>query len=335
MKQSKLLLTRMGGAIAAALVASCGGGGGGDGIAFTPPPPVTPPPPGNPGPTSTAVTIFSVPKPGDYASVGASISASGGNLDTYPSASTRFGAVSASDAEQAHIRYSGSGYYEIQMPGQAWDRLVHYKGITNPTADNNYFQPSGVPVNAGFLGINNAAKWSGYTYSEMGIWGSSAASRLGAIAFGIGTPAGGVPTTGSATFDGKVQGTSDIMQADNLYGGFAPMGVDGTVKLSFDFGSGTLAGEMSLFGPDGMNPFKLGTFAFKETVFAVGSTTYSGKFETNAAGENLFLGRFTGPNAQETIGAWAVPFLFTKGGEYTPADGQPHQAFGAWIAKKP
>jgi hypothetical protein len=45
-------------------------------------------------------------------------------------------------------------------------------------------------------------------------------------------------------------------------------------------------------------------------------------------GPNFFLGQFTGPNAQETIGAWALPFIYSD-------DGQVHQAMGAWIAKKP
>jgi hypothetical protein len=281
------------------------------------------------------VTIFPNPAPGTYASVGASIAASGGNLDTYSSADARFGTVSSADADQAHIRYSNKGYYEIQMPAQAWDQLVHYKGLSNPTADNNYFQPSGVAMNAGYLITSSSAKWDDYIYSEMGFWASSAAGRTGAVAFGIPTPSGAVPTTGSATFTGKAAGTADIMQPDNLYGGYAPLAVDGTVTLNFNFGTGSLAGGMELYGPDGMSPFKIGSFAFKETVYSAGSTTYSGKFATAAAGDNFFLGRFTGPNGQETIGAWALPFVFTSGGEFVPADGKTHQAFGAWIAKQP
>jgi hypothetical protein len=125
------------------------------------------------------------------------------------------------------------------------------------------------------------------------------------------------------------------MQADNLYGGYYPLPVDGFVTLNFNFANGTLAGAMDLYGPDGMNPFKIGTYAFKDTVYSAGSTTYSGKFETGSAGDNFFLGRFTGPAGQETIGAWALPFVFTNGGEFVPADGDTHQAFGAWIAKRP
>lgn len=336
MKRSGLLLSGAAWALAALMLSACGGGGGGGGSrpGLVPAPPATPAPPPAPGPTASTVTIFPDPSPGEYASVGASIAAPGGNLDTHASADTRFGAVSNAAADQAQIRYSGNGYYEIRMPAAEWDRLVHYGGLGNPTADNNYFQPSGVPTNHGYLVVGNAAKSGGYTYSELGGWGSSAASRFGAMAFGIPTPAGGVPTSGSASFDGKVQGNADVMQLDGLYGGFVPLALDGTVTLNFDFGSGALAGEMSLYGRDGMNPFKIGTFAFRETVFSAGSTSYSGRFETGIAGDNFFLGRFTGPGAQETIGAWAVPFVFTSGGESVKADGQPHQAFGAWIARR-
>jgi hypothetical protein len=82
---------------------------------------------------------------------------------------------------------------------------------------------------------------------------------------------------------------------------------------------------MTLYLTGAMQPFNLGTYAFENTVFSAGSTTYSGKFDTGAAGQNYFFGEFTGPNAEETIGAWAMPFNYS---------GDHHQAFGGWIAKQ-
>ena len=324
-------------AAAATCLAACGGSGsGGPGFASSPPPGpgAPPPPPPPPPPAAAAVTIFPNPTPGEYASVGASIAGPGGNLDTFSSGDARYGDVSSAPADQPRIRYSAAGYYEIQMPGQAWDRLQHYSGLSDPTEDNNYFEPASAGMNYGYLVVGNAAKWRGYAYSELGGWGSAAAGRYGYMAFGDPTPAGAVPTTGSASFEGLVIGSADVLQPDFLYGGYVPLYVDGSVTLAFDFAGGTLDGAMSLYGQDGMNPFLIGEFAFRDTVFSVGSTTYSGAFETAAAGDNFFLGRFTGPNAEETIGAWAVPFQFTNGGEYAPADGQVHQAFGAWIARQ-
>ncbi|MEO7240009.1 MAG: hypothetical protein ABIW16_01285, partial [Sphingomicrobium sp.] len=165
------------------------------------------------------------------------------------------------------------------------------------------------------------ASKDGYSYSELGAWGSAASGRLGYVAFGSATPAGGVPVTGSASYQGIVAGSSDVMTPDNLLGGFVPSAVSGTVALTFDFAGGTLDGSMTV----ALDSTKLGTFAFTDTVFSAGATAYSGTFDTTVAGQNFFLGQFTGPYAEETIGAWALPFLF--GG-----DGKTHQAFGAWIA---
>ena len=324
-RQSYLLI-----AAASLALGACGGGGGGAGVNSTPPPPPSPPPP--PPPTS-AVTIFPSPSPAEYATVGASISGPGGNLDEYPGGNSQFGDVSTADADQAHIRYTSGGYYEIKMQSADWDRLVPYKGLVNPPADNNYFQPQSVAMNFGYLVTRNS-RLDGYSYSELGSWGSDAAARWGYVAFGDASPAGGVPITGLATFAGVVAGSADIMSPDYLYGGYYPAGIGGTVTLNFDFGKGTFGGAMDLLLDDGMQPLELGTFGFTQTVFSSGSTTYSGKFNATAAGDNFFLGQFTGPNGEETIGAWAMPFVFDVSGSTLTADHQTHQAFGAWIAKK-
>ena len=308
-------------------LAACGAGGVGH-VASSPPAP-TPSTPTSPPP----VRIFNNPTPAEYTSVSASIAGPGGNLDTYDSAAARFGAVSTAEADQARIRYNSGGYYEIDLPGADWDRLVQYKGTVNPHPDNNYFQPSSVPMNEAYL-VTSISRDKGYLYSELGSWGSATASRFGYMAFGQATPVGGVPTVGSATYSGMVVGSADFMTADNLYGGYVSLGVEGTVQLNFDFGNGTLGGSMSLSFPDGMNPADLGTFTFRDTVFSAGSTTYSGSFNTAVSGQNFFLGRFTGPAGEETIGAWALPFVFDRGGEYLLPDGQTHQAFGSWIAKR-
>lgn len=322
------------GAATLALSACGGGGGSGTQVASTPTPPPSPPPPAPPAPPpQPPVKIFANPVPIEYASIGASVSGLGGNLDTYQSATASIGPISAADAAQAHIRYNAGGYYEIEMPGAAWDRLVHYKGIVDPSAENNYFQPQSVAQNQGYIVTTNSRNL-GYSFSELGGWGSFASSRWGYVAFGTATPEGAVPLNGSASYSGFVSGSTDIMVADNLYGGYFPMNVGGTVSLNFDFGAGKLGGSMTLSMPDGMNPVEIGTWTFRDTVYSAGSTTYSGGFDTTALGQNFFLGRFTGPSAEETIGAWALPFVFSRGGEFATPDGQTHQAFGAWIAKR-
>lgn len=307
----------------AVALAACGGGGGTVATVSTVPPAPAPAP--SPPTSTPPVTIFAAPVPGEYVSVGASTS---DNLSR--STSARIQSISLSEADLPRIRYSSAGYYEIQMPGREWDRLTHYKGIGNPDSGNNYFQPASVPMNYGYLVISKARD-SGYKYSELGTWGNlnlSLEGGYGAVAFGVPTPAGAVPVSGSATYSGKISGTTDVLEYDNLYGGTFSHGAGGTVSLVFDFRAASLSGLMDLMIDGGMNPVAVGTYRFRDTVFGAGATTYSGKFETNLPGAANFLGRFTGPNAEETIGAWTVPFV-------EPATGQVHTAIGAWIAKRP
>ena len=314
---------------AAALSLGACGAGGASHLNSTPPPPQTPTPTPtptpNPGAGAASVTIFSAPTPGTYATVGTSHA----ERNLYPNANSRFGTLSSADSNQPHIRYTSAGYYEIQFPNTNWDGLVHYKALANPTSLNTTFEPA--TTNGPYLSVERARD-SGYLYSELAQWGAND-SRSGWMAFGVPTAQGAVPITGSASYQGLVHGSADIMQFDGLAGGYFPVSVDGTVNLKFNFAQGSLAGAMALYLPDGMQPLAIGTYAFKDTIFSVGGTTYSGKFDTTASDQNFFLGQFTGPNAQETIGTWAIPFVFSTSGQTINADGETHQAFGAWIAK--
>ena len=134
------------------------------------------------------------------------------------------------------------------------------------------------------------------------------------------------PAIGTASYHGEVVGSSDVLQDDFLVGGKVSVAIAGSVDLQFNFGAGSLNGSMTIRTDPYVGPVDLGTFAFRDTVYSVGSTTYSGAFQTSAAGQNSFLGRFTGPHAEETIGAWTLPFVYST-------DGHIHQATGAWIAK--
>jgi hypothetical protein len=245
-----------------------------------------------------------------------------------------FGPLSTADADQVHIRYTSSGSYEIELPGAAWDQLVFAKNaIPQDPATFNYFQPASAPVNGAYL-ITSVAKAQGFSYSEMAAW-FDGSGKFGEVAFGEATAAGQIPQTGSAAYHGLVSGTSDVIGFDSFDGHYNVL-VDGSVDLGFDFAKGTLDGSITVSLDDlAGSKAAIGTFAFTNPVFSAGSTTYSGKFDTSTAGANYFLGRFTGPHAEETIGAWALPFVFTHGGAGVQADNQVHQAFGAWIAKRP
>lgn len=305
-------------------LSACGGGGGG--VASIPAPPASPTPTPTSSPISQ-VTIFPAPTPGTYASVGTSMP-----LKDETTSAARFGALSTADTDQVHIRYLSNGTYEIEVPGRGWDTLTSIKGTT-PPSDFQY-QPASAAQNAAGL-FTGPARSSSYKYSEHAFWYSRETGRQGWVAFGSPTAAANIPSTGSATYAGMVRGSADIMTTDPLSAPFYyPSQVDGTVSLSFNFGAGTLAGSMSLSLADGMQPAPIGTFAFKNTVYSVGSETYSGSFAAGETGSNFFTGRFTGPGAEETIGTFAVPFRFTAGQTIQP-DNLVHTAVGAWVAKRP
>ena len=298
---------------AATAVAACGGGGGGGGVESTPPPPPPPPPPQQ----SSAVNIFANPTPGTFASV----SVSGTTTGSGPSLG--LGSISKADGDHVHIRYSSDGNYEIQMPGAAFEKLTFAKGVVPQDPETfNFFQPASAPQNGAYLVTENA-RLQGYNYSELAAW-FDGGSRIGEVAFGTPTASGQVPVSGSATYSGIVRGTSDVVAFDSFDGHFLSR-VTGTVDLNFDFAKGSLGGSVDL-SLSAFSSTSLGTFNFTDTIYSAGSTTYSGKFNTPASGQNYFFGQFTGPHAEETIGAWALPFQY---------DGGAHQAFGAWIAKKP
>lgn len=262
------------------------GGGGGGPRVAAIPAAPTP----TPTPTPFPVNIFPNPKPETYATVSVF-------------------------ADQPNIRYNPGGYYEAEFPGATWTRLaIPGNVVPQDPATFNLFQtvPGGHNVAIGL------ARLRGYQYSE---WANN-----GAFAFGSATPAGSVPVTGSGNYHGEVIGSSDILQDDFLVGGKVAVAIAGSVDLQFHFGSGSLGGSMTVKTDPYVGPVDLGTFAFRDTVYSVGSPTYSGAFQTSATGQNAFLGRFTGPHAEETIGGWALPFQYS-------ADGLVHQAWGAWIAK--
>ena len=227
-------------------------------------------------------------------------------------------------AAQPLIQYIGTSGYQIRLPGEGFALLQHSPNVGSPTTDNLQFIVPG----RGPLTISGS-RTAGYQYSELATWlrpdlDFGFTLDLGVFAFGLPTPPSGVPLSGSATYQGTAWGVTDAIGRDSAGNSwFLP--AEGTVSLAFNFGTGTLGGNMHLFLNEGMGSADLGAFSFNQPVFSRGSTTYSGNFSTTLQGFNFFNGRFTGPNAEETIGNWAVPFQYQGGTQ---------QALGAWIARR-
>ena len=145
------------------------------------------------------------------------------------------------------------------------------------------------------------------------------ASFDGAFAFGQATPAAAVPVTGSATYEALILGRS---------GDSWSYTVNGTASLQFNFGAGTLTGylEPTLIG--GMNPTPLGRYDFVNTVYSVGSTTFSGGLQHSTPSlSGSFNGLFTGPAAQELMARWTA--------QYLDQSGDTKGMYGVLVGKKP
>jgi hypothetical protein len=276
-------------ALATALALAGCGGGGSSHVASTPVPP--PPPPSAPA-IIPAVTLSQ-----QFTVEGASHHAPGDTplLD---------------DGDQLQVRYvQSSNSYEVQLPqSQSWIGIAY-----DPSAGST-------PINFIGNGVHLWLRSDGYQYSRLIEW-SGGNSIFGHEAIGMATPAGGVPVNGSATYAGQILGaTSETHLNDDL-------SITGTVALAFNFGAGSLSGQIDPVLNVDFTPYALGTLTFTDTVYSTGSTTFAGKFLTNLAGVNSFNGLFTGPNAQELIGKLAFPY-------HSPLNGLTYQADGAFVAKK-
>jgi hypothetical protein len=269
-------------------LAACGGGGGGLASGGSTPPPITPPPP--PPPLSEAPAIIPAAMTSQQFAVMGMVTG-----DAFQNGPTIDSSV------QIKVRYDASSQsYEVMLPDSGdWQKIA----------------PSGTSYQG-----TSVLLWPAegdHQYSRLLTWNDGVNSGLNAV--GIATAAGGVPLTGIATYSGQILGQTSEHHSDG-----SGWPIDGSITLSFNFGAGSLSGSIT---PNLHQGFDLGTINFRDTVYSTGSTTFSGKFDTNAAGVNSVSGMFTGPNAQELIGNWALPY-------HSPIDGQDYQAEGAFVGAK-
>jgi hypothetical protein len=303
----------------ALMLAACGGGGGGGSGSHpvsTPPPPPPPPPTPTPGSTTSLDIIAGAPT-GELAVAGVAFSGAYG--DPEPMKTVSFDAQ-----DQPRIRYDAATQtYDVMLPGGTWDKLERDSVALPAWAAR--LTPTSDPYSGSLLLSYERSLDSPDPYPSSTIGNFFLSGAQGWLALGIPTPDAGLPVSGSATYNGILMGSSDVL-IDDGWGGFAPSDVTGNVTLSFDFTQSSLSGSMTASLHDwsgGTLDANLGTFTFNNTVYSAG--TYSGTFDTAVPGVNSFAGRLTGPTGQELIGSWALPFSYSDTN---------HQAVGAWIAKK-
>lgn len=198
--------------------------------------------------------------------------------------------------------------YEIQFAGQPAERL----GLVDSNSNYEYHYPS-----SGFNFIS-VIKDPPYQYTNIATQAdNSFGGFMEEFAFGIPTAPGDVPVTGSASYTAAIFGSSGYF-------------LSGDAKLSFDFGTGSLAGYMNpkMAGPTGI--LDLGRYDFTQTVYSTGSTSFSGRFIVPGGGSTAdsgFSGLFTGPQAAELMAEFHAPFI-------DPLTTQWSNFSGLWIGKK-
>jgi hypothetical protein len=301
---------------AAAALAACGGGDEGiNTVSYRPPPPPAPAPTPTPSDVPEgAVTAFDIvdsPPNGGMAVAGAAAQGVLGDPQMLATASL-------APADQLAIRYDAvNNIYELKFPDGAWSTLWVAADAMHP--DTLAIGSTGAVI--GFNLYPRPGSGDAYSYSTIA-WYSTVGDQFGMMALGVPTPASAVPTTGTARFDGVINGDTDIFAVDDNdpWGYPYALGVNGQVTLSFDFAGGTLSGSME----PKLGSESLGVFTFKDGVYSAGA--YSGRFDTAVVGINGFNGQLTGPHGEELIGGWALPFHYS-------GDHQDHQAIGAWVAK--
>ena len=273
-------------------VSACGGGGGGSiASSGTTPPPTAPTPP----PPSAAFALLLKPGTTDQ-----QLAVAGASYDSPAAQTPKLG-----QTEQLQVRYlASSNSYEVQLPdSQSWI------GLTGKT--------EGEAAGGGVTVLRQYAN----DYGSVFRWSNSAFQ--GVEATGIATAASAVPITGTATYTAIGMGpTSEIGG-----GKIVDRTITGLMTLNFDFGAGSLSGRFAPELDPEWHDYQLDTVNFRDTVYALGKTAFSGKFDTNLLGVNSFNGLFTGTAAQGVIGNFAFPYR-------SPLDGQTYQAGGAFIGAK-
>ena len=300
---TNMMLGRLLVATAALALGACGGGGGGSGFDSTPMPTPTPSPTPTPTPTFSSPPIFA----------GITVNTDFTELGLY--ANGRGTAASALTRDGFSVRYDAATQsYFMDLPVTGDGRYVY--NSQNSSFWNGWIEGQDPYVNVFKPSSTNPEIQ--LTYTSFGVAYGYYTESFGIFAFGIPTPSSAIPVTGTANYAAHVEG--------NTLNSFAHISGDAT--LQFNFGAGTLAGHFDPTHELNGVITDLGTYNFINTVFGVGSTTFSGSLSHSSIGTlGAFDGRFTGPAAQELMARWTAPYLL-------PGAQQPGEMFGVWVGKK-
>jgi hypothetical protein len=266
-------------------LSSCGGGGGGGGG-------------GTPTPTPAVQTSFPM-------SASEAMTINGGNFIS--GASTSNGAqVSVTSPDGVNV------FVNVNIP-LASGSYTHSFNLTTAVADQGLAAPFLLmkDSNGGvqnLLILNNTLNFSVY-----GLWETVTGTTtngldigsIGGIAFGNTTPASGIPTSGTAAYNGTTIGAAVDGSTQKV--------LVGTVSLTANFPTMMINGSFNINSVGANNTTTpWATLTMPNTSIASGvaggpyNGTLSGNLPTGAITAGEVKGSFNGPAAQETAGVWAA-----------------------------
>jgi len=234
--------------------------------------------------------------------------------------------------QNIQFSYDGaSNSYSISLPSFQPGKLTNpgYSGSEGQIATSSTSQvtlgTSNTLQQANVFLFTPGSHFSPYTYTSFGQWGGSTGQTAdggidhisGQFVYGIPTLSAGMPTTGSAAYSASIRGSTN----DGFY-------IGGAATFQFDFAAGTLSGHFDPSIYDWDQPVPIGRYDFGNTIYASGSTTFSGDLVRSGVGTGSFQGQFTGPKAEELMARWSAPLSNPLAG------GQASTMYGVLIGKK-
>lgn len=291
----------LGGTIALVSIACALGGCFGGGGSGPRPMPLVPPPPGPPPPPPQGAAVIFAPARASVGPGTAPVLANSAtpNFTTGPAPGTVFPLLQTAlslgnDRVEPATAINAAGGTATVSSGQFAIQI----------ADGSYFTPD----------FHSNLDWTSVGYwSEGGAWDCLPCGR-GVFVAGYETPAGSMPTTGSATYTGVARGS--VFYPSVSGSGATPAGSEevvlggGTASFTANFGTRSLAGSVTGLTANGVpwNSFSFTSTiagnAFSGSTAVTSSPTGVASLAGNATG--TLEGRFFGPSAQEAGAVWTL-----------------------------
>ena len=322
------------------VVAACGGGGGG--IASAPPPragTVVPTPVPTPTPTPTPIpSPTPTPSPVPFTPIAAQIFANAPPASELAAVGKGWAielddngqATALRDADDFKARYDpATDSYQVTISSLGSGTL--YQTSADWRRDHQIYQ--GKRFYDGTIAdtppredeaslIVLSPKDATYSYLSLIRWQAIEASGTGPYGvMGIAqpTPAGQIPLSGTASYDGTVFGAIAGNSWDTL---------GGTARLNVDFATGTLAGSVDL----SLNclwgcSYPATTYLVSGGTFARGDRIFSGSLSRGGATTGQLSGTFAGPAAAELLARFQTTY-------FNPEQMVSMTAAGVILAKK-